>query len=414
MGADCFSSTRTHKFRQKEILFQVNNSNLGQSKNNYQNIKTPIQLDFTLINVTPNNKYKIQVSTPESNNPFTTESIISSNNNIIPFNKSYISDYFFERHQYLNITLIKNGVNYGYIKTPLGLIVGSPKSTYETEIGNDKEYIMIRAQGLSDTNSYIEFIFSAQNLNSDFSDIKNKIYFKILDKFEKSKYLSESISSSGKFDHIKIPLALLEPNFTIQFCDSKDETLFYKQETPDSFTNNNPNKFYVGFNLNNSRINIINNSTIYRHFTFLDYLKSGVTIKLTIGIDFTSSNLPPDNPKSFHYLYGGMNDYELAIRACGPIVAYYDYNQSFPVYGFGAVIKGHNAVSDCFNINFKKNPEIKTIDNVINEYHKCFHNIILAGPTRFCPLIEKVNETIRKENNKFRYHILMIITDGII
>ena len=51
---------------------------------------------------------------------------------------------------------------------------------------------------------------------------------------------------------------------------------------------------------------------------------------------------------------------------------------------------------------------------LINEYHNCFYNIILAGPTEFCPLIEKVNDKIRKENNNLKYHILMILTDGII
>ena len=68
----------------------------------------------------------------------------------------------------------------------------------------------------------------------------------------------------------------------------------------------------------------------------------------------------------------------------------------------------------CFHVNFQKNPDIYTIDNVINEYHNCFDNIILAGPTEFCPLIEKVNDKIRKENNNLKYHILMILTDGII
>ena len=37
-----------------------------------------------------------------------------------------------------------------------------------------------------------------------------------------------------------------------------------------------------------------------------------------------------------------------------------------------------------------------------------------AGPTEFCPLVQKVNETIKRENNPLKYHILMILTDGII
>ena len=45
-----------------------------------------------------------------------------------------------------------------------------------------------------------------------------------------------------------------------------------------------------------------------------------------------------------------MNDYEQAIRACGMVVAYYDYNQMFPVYGFGAVLQGENKPNIIFFI----------------------------------------------------------------
>ena len=68
----------------------------------------------------------------------------------------------------------------------------------------------------------------------------------------------------------------------------------------------------------------------------------------------------------------------------------------------------------CFNINFKQNPEIFEIDNVIEEYRNCFRNIQLAGPTMFCPMIKKVIQNIKIENNPLKYHILLILTDGII
>ena len=109
-----------------------------------------------------------------------------------------------------------------------------------------------------------------------------------------------------------------------------------------------------------------------------------------------------------------MNDYEQAITQCGMVVAYYDYNQSFPVYGFGAVVGMDTEPNMCFNINFKDNPEIQTIDNVIKEYRNCFKNIQLAGPTKFCPMIRKVINNIRAQNNPLKYHILLILTDGII
>ena len=59
------------------------------------------------------------------------------------------------------------------------------------------------------------------------------------------------------------------------------------------------------------------------------------------------------------------------------------------------VIKGENIPNMCFPINFQNNPEIYTIENVIKEYRKSFNNLILAGPTNFCPMIKKVIERIK-------------------
>ncbi len=79
------------------------------------------------------------------------------------------------------------------------------------------------------------------------------------------------------------------------------------------------------------------NSEITKNFTFIDYIKSGVKIALSIGIDFTGSNGHPEDFGSLHSIEG-KNDYERAITACAKIVGYYDDDQKFPVYGFGAII----------------------------------------------------------------------------
>ena len=410
----CEPNPRTVK---KGIYFQKIDSKTINSGNTYQNFKTPIKLEFILQNVDKGDKYRINVKSAENSQSFNTEELVcTSINRTILFNTCYICDYFFERQQYLNISVFKNGEYKGYTNIPLGIIIGSNNSTYNTQVGDKNINLTIRAKSLNDTNSFMDINFSARNIDTNFQEIKNKISYRIAGKTGNIIYQSESINYRGVFDTIRIPLALLEPSFTVTFLDCHQKDIIYKQETPDSFANNNPNSLYLGLVANQSRINIINNSKLIHNFNFIDYLKSGVTIKLTIGIDFTSSNNPPHDPNSLHYLDGGMNDYELAIKACGSIVAYYDYNQSFPVYGFGAIIKGQSGkkANMCFNINFKNNPEIYTIDNVIQEYHHCFERIILAGPTEFCPLVQKVNETIRKENNPLKYHILMILTDGII
>jgi len=408
----CESNPRLSR---KGIYFQKIDSGKNVQGGVNQNYKTPVKLEFILQNLKSGNNYRIKVALADVKNSFYTEEMPSPNSGILSFNTCYICDYFFERQQYLNITILRDGATSGYSKIPLGIIVGSPKSTYNSRVEYSDENITIKAMGLTDTKSFMDINFSAQNLDNNFIEIKNKISFRISGKSGNIIYQSESVNYKGGFDSIQIPLALLEPSFNIIFTDCYQKDIIYKQETPDSFVNNAPNSIYLGLISNNSRINILNNSKIIRNFNFIDYLKSGVTIKLTIGIDFTSSNKPPEDPTSLHYLSDSMNDYELAIKACGSIVAYYDYNQSFPVYGFGAILRGTNKEPNmCFNVNFKQNPEIYTIDNVIQEYRNCFHKIYLAGPTEFCPLVQKVNETIRKENNPLKYHILMILTDGII
>ena len=49
---------------------------------------------------------------------------------------------------------------------------------------------------------------------------------------------------------------------------------------------------------NGNTVNV--KATIIKEYLFLDYLRGGMQIALTIGIDFTGSNLPPNDAKSLH------------------------------------------------------------------------------------------------------------------
>ena len=400
-------------FNESKITPSMNSMNMESNGFDYQNMKTKVKLEFKIENIENNHKYQLKARFLESgySESFTTE-IVTSHINLIIFNTCYICDYFFEKRQMLQITLIKDSKDEGNIQLPLGQIIGSQGSFYRTQIGR-VSFITISAQGLSDSNSNVNFDFKVQPISFiDFSKNSNKISYLITSNGRKI-YESESISGSGQFKSIKIPSSLIEKGFTLSFLDSRQKTLAYKNETIQSFLQQNKG-IYLGININDKILNIINASRFIRSFNFIDYIKNGVQIKLNIGIDFTASNKLPNDPSSLHFLGGNANDYEQAIRACGSIVAFYDYNQSFPVYGFGAVIKGENKPNMCFNINFKQNPEIFEIDNVIEEYRNCFRNIQLAGPTMFCPMIKKVIQNIKIENNPLKYHILLILTDGII
>ena len=67
------------------------------------------------------------------------------------------------------------------------------------------------------------------------------------------------------------------------------------------------------------------------------------------------------------------------------------------------------------NGDFKDNPDIYTVNNILKTYHECIeqNKLTFAGPTYFPPLIRTVISKIDKKNI-FEYHILMILTDGVI
>jgi hypothetical protein len=155
-----------------------------------------------------------------------------------------------------------------------------------------------------------------------------------------------------------------------------------------------------------------------KNYSFLDYLRGGTQISLSIAIDFTASNNPPTDPKSLHYIGVKNNLYEKAIKACGNIVAYYDSTQMFPTYGFGGKFYGRQNVDHCFPLSCDDNhPEIFGVNEVLNKYRQALNNCQLFGPTFFHYFIEKMNNIAQKQvesENYMKYHILMILTDGII
>ena len=408
----CDNITGQKKMPRAKSYFVMPEDQTNQNSNN------KVKLEFGVDGCKSNSKYQVECEFLNTNiPPFFTETV-KSHQNIVIFNTCYICDFFFERQQMMRISIIRNGNNIGSITPFLSTIISSPNSTFRTNLFQGaKEIISISAQGICDTNSFIFFnffavAFSKKNL---FNKPEYKISYNITSNGRKV-YVSESISTSGNFKVAKIPVALLEPQFTVAFTDHNQNPLIFKNETINTFvTQISNNSLYQELNLNNKIIRIFNQSRLLRQYSFIDYIKNGVTLKLSIGIDFTASNGEPDNPNSLHCFSNGyMNDYEAAIRACGIIMAYYDYNQLFPTYGFGAVIANGQKPNMCFNINFKQNPEIYTIDNVIQEYHNCLQRIQFAGPTEFCPMIQNVINIIRRENNPLKYHVLMILTDGII
>lgn len=158
---------------------------------------------------------------------------------------------------------------------------------------------------------------------------------------------------------------------------------------------------------------IVASSELVTENSFIDYIRGGMNLNVTIGIDYTASNGMPTNNNSLHFNgEGHVNEYEAAIRALGKILNNYDSDQRFPVFGFGGIPNWLNEVSHAFALNGNDNdPYINTFEEVINTYKNSLKAITLRGPTHFSQLLRKQMELISNCRENV-YHILLIITDG--
>ena len=338
---------------------------------------------------------------------------------IVHFQTSFIMEYYFEKEQPVLIKIFKKkggDLETIEMKTSIGSIVGSRNNTLNKKIDNiHEEVLVISATELKDNQEYLNIVFDvSSNIPLKFKKTKN--FFNYMISNRTNLYQSETISSVGKFNPAHIPMNLLSPDFTITFYDCKKKPVYTLKTTFQEFLAEGGKYSKFEFPLSSNRtIYIANRSSIRKSYSFIDYLKSGVQIGMAIAIDFTGSNGNPSSPTSLHAIKPGLpNDYERAIFSCGNIVAYYDYDQQFPAFGFGAELPGQTQTSMCFPINMQQNPEIYTIQGVIDCYHSVITQVTFSGPTYFGPILEKMISMIQAENNKLKYNILLILTDGMI
>nr|XP_025885959.1 protein BONZAI 1-like isoform X2 [Solanum lycopersicum] len=152
-------------------------------------------------------------------------------------------------------------------------------------------------------------------------------------------------------------------------------------------------------------------------YTFLDYLAFGYELNFMVAIDFTASNGNPRLPDSLHYIdpSGRPNAYQRAILDVGEVLQFYDSDKRFPAWGFGArPIDG--PVSHCFNLNGSSTYcEVEGIQGIMMAYISALHNVSLAGPTLFGPVITSAAHIASQSltNNERKYFVLLIITKNL-
>lgn len=131
---------------------------------------------------------------------------------------------------------------------------------------------------------------------------------------------------------------------------------------------------------------------------FVDYLSGGCQISLAVAIDFTASNGDPREPGTPHYFHPPeskeWNDYEKAIFAVGSILAKYDSDQKFPVWGFGA--KYNNVVHHCFRCGTEI--EVDGVQGIMDAYRGVFRTpLTMSYPTKFTDVIQTAATYARHE-----------------
>ena len=419
------------------------------------NIRDKLYLYFSLVNIiNPSQMYSFSI-TIINNTILGIETYLGEleekSGEEIQFGKSFVVYYYFQREQLLVITPKINGVVAGEKKSIiLSDLIRNPKSSKINFSGIGDLLITYNQKKVGDSprqEIYSTFEFTFNLINKIFNDPlnSNNVFFIIYiqdigqDK-KRALYKSQEFqirnNNTITSNYIDLPNNLLminenpnTPLFIAFFCPhlKVDRPIGYAEFTLRLLEYNLGLDKITELKLNSNKYDKLGNIRINFdqkvHYTFIDYLAKGMQINLDIAIDYTASNNDlSDKPLPLHNTNPYQNDYEKAIESCGSIVAFYDYDQLFPVYGFGGVpnygIYTNGSVNHCFNVNFKEDPFIHGVNNIITAYRESLSKVTLAGPTYFSPVIEKVIQEVKydMENNREEnhYYILLILTDGCI
>lgn len=179
-----------------------------------------------------------------------------------------------------------------------------------------------------------------------------------------------------------------------------------------------PEKVKAGGSYKNSgRLKCID-CIIEHHPTFTEYISGGMEVSLMVAIDYTASNGDPKEPHSLHHINPhALNSYQSAIMRVGEVIEPYDSDKLFQVWGFGARVKDESGnfspVQHCFTLQ----DNAKGVSGVLAAYEESLKHVGFSGPTLFGNLIDTAGAVAASTNcsqASQKYHILLIITDGII
>lgn len=354
----------------------------------------------------------------------------------IAFGTSFIFNYYFEREQFLKFIVYEKNKEITEVITNVAKLTGSASNSLtiplkESSSTSSEPYAQLVIDGNKNVKAKYKATLNTCLHITPSSSIRCEDYFYTVSNFNdnhnwRNVYKSEEFSINDDKQEFSNSFSML----TVQLClndksrDIKIELHYVKKKevVGESIFKINQIKKQVTdlpiINKCNKEIGYIQIDYNEKEYcSFLDYIKAGLEINFIVGIDYTKSNLPPDDKESLHYAYGNEpNDYEKAIIQCGNIVAYYDYDQLFPVYGFGGKTPGLSPTQHCFPVTLTSQAKVQGIPGVISAYRDSLSKVIQDGPTYFSDLLKTVVNIIKEEINlgTIKYYILMILTDGLI
>lgn len=375
------------------------------------------------------------------------------------FGKVFSLDYYFEEVQKLRFEVYDiHGTHsigtrdddfLGGVECTLGQIVAQKKMVkplllkYGKYAG--KSTITVHAEEISGNNGYVELSFCAKKLDDKDLFSKSDPFLEIYrindDETEQLVYRTEVIKNNLNpvWEPFKVSLISLcscdedrklkclvwdhdsrgKHDFIGEFYATFREMQKISSGNKVSWDCMNPKYKQKKRNYKNSGVVILTDLKLHRVYSFLDYIMGGCQIHFTVAIDFTASNGDPRNSCSLHYINPYQpNEYLKALIAVGEICQDYDSDKRFSALGFGARIPPNYEVSHDFAINFNpEDDECEEIQGVVEAYQNCLPKIQLYGPTNVAPIINRLAKVAAGDGNikdASRYHILLILTDGVV
>jgi len=154
---------------------------------------------------------------------------------------------------------------------------------------------------------------------------------------------------------------------------------------------------------------VVKSVKIEQDTTFIDYVRGGLKINLTIAIDMTASNGLSSSSSSLHFLKKtGENAYTTAIRTVGEVLQDYDYDKKILGLGFGSKTGGN-----CFSLNGSvQDPYCDGVEGLLKYYKESLESVEMSEPTHFSDVLQFVSDDASRSGSDVEYSVIMIITDG--